>query len=315
MAPEPHPQIEVRTWQQPLNMQHLAPSQILVEAFGCDIDPKFIAAYLGWVQATDKKPVWINLEYLSAETFVERCHGLPSPVMSGPGKGMTKHFFYPGFTNRTGGLLREPSLNERLAHFDRTEWLHKQGLAVGSEMLVSLFCYEPPALDALLEQWANAETPVRLLVTAGRATQAVQAAIKNKIALKPMWNMLRKLSISYLPLLQQQDFDHLLWACDLNFVRGEDSLVRAIWANKPFVWQLYPQNDEAHATKLDAFLALLPPNDAWHEFHRVWNGLSHAPMPAIDLPLWQAAASEFRTRQLKQIDLVTQLLGFVSKTH
>ena len=315
MAPEPHPRIEVRTWQQPINMQHLAPSQFLVEAFGCDIDPEFIAAYLDWVRATDQKPVWINLEYLSAEPFVERCHGLPSPVMSGPGQGVIKHFFYPGFTSQTGGLLREPALHERLALFDRAQWLHSQGLTVGSELLVSLFCYEPPALVALLELWANAQTPTRLLVTAGRATQAVQAAIKNKIAVKPMWNVLNQLSISYLPLLSQPDFDHLLWTCDLNFVRGEDSLVRAIWAHKPFVWQIYPQDDGAHAPKLEAFLALLPPNDAWREFHRVWNGLSHAPMPAIDLPLWQEAASEFRTRQVKQIDLATQLLGFVTKTH
>jgi uncharacterized repeat protein (TIGR03837 family) len=315
MVPEPHPRVEVRTWQKPLNIQDLTPSQILVEAFGCDIDPEFIAAYLGWVGAKNKKPVWINLEYLSAEPFVERCHRLPSPVMSGPGKGVTKHFFYPGFTSKTGGLLREPALHERLTHFDRAQWLHAQGLVVSSELLVSLFCYEPLALGALLDQWANATTPTRLLVTAGRATQAVQAAIKNRIALKPMWNVLGQLSISYLPLLSQPDFDHLLWACDLNFVRGEDSLVRAIWANKPFVWQIYPQNDQAHAPKLDAFLALLPPNEPWREFHRVWNGLSDAPMPAIDLPLWQEAASEFRTLQVKQIDLVTQLLGFVAKTH
>ena len=315
MAPEPHPHIEVRTWQHRLNIQNLPPSQILVEAFGCDIDPEFVAAYVGWVRAADQKPIWINLEYLSAETFVERCHGLPSPVMSGPGKGMTKSFFYPGFTSKMGGLLKEPALNERLAHFDRTQWLHAHGIGVGTELLVSLFCYEPPALDALLEQWATTDTPTRLLVTAGRATQAVQAAIKNKNASKPLWNVLGQLSISYLPLLSQPDFDHLLWACDLNFVRGEDSLVRAIWANKPFVWQIYPQDDEAHAPKLEAFLALLPPNDAWRDFHRVWNGLSQAPLPAIDLPLWQAAASAFRTRQVKQIDLVSQLLGFVSKTH
>jgi uncharacterized repeat protein (TIGR03837 family) len=235
--------------------------------------------------------------------------------MSGPGKGMNKYFFYPGFTSKTGGLLREPALNERLAYFDRAQWLHAHGIGGGTELLVSLFCYEPPALDALLEQWATTDTPTRLLVTAGRATQAVQAAIKNKNTSKPLWNVLGQLSISYLPLLSQPDFDHLLWACDLNFVRGEDSLVRAIWANKPFVWQIYPQDDEAHAPKLEAFLALLPPNDAWRDFHRVWNGISQAPLPAIDRPLWQAAVSAFRTRQVKQIDLVTQLLGFVSKTH
>ena len=33
-----------------------------------------------------------------------------------------------------------------------------------------------------------------------------------------------------LPWLTQPDYDRLLWSADLNFVRGEDSLVRAIWA-------------------------------------------------------------------------------------
>ena len=58
-----------------------------------------------------------------------------------------------------------------------------------------------------------------------------------------------------LPWLTQADFDHLLWACDLNFVRGEDSLVRAAWAGAPFVWQVYPQHDGAHAAKVEALLA------------------------------------------------------------
>ncbi len=315
MAPTLHPQIEVRSWSQPIQTQNLEPSQILLEAFGCEIDPEFIAAYASWVRASGQKHVWINLEYLSAEVFVERSHGLPSPVMSGPGRGMTKHFFYPGFTEKTGGLLREPSLDERHAQFDRATWLAEQGLDVGSEQLVSLFCYEPPALNDLLQQLSNANKPTRLLVTAGRACTAVQTAIEHLNAAEPLWNELEQLSFSYLPLFNQEDFDHLLWACDLNFVRGEDSLVRAIWANKPFVWHIYPQDDEAHAPKLEAFLALLPLSESWHAFHRVWNGLRHEPLPNIDLPQWRVAATEFMARQVKQIDLVTQLMGFVAKTH
>jgi uncharacterized repeat protein (TIGR03837 family) len=315
MAPARHPRIEVRAWQPPIQTQNLEPSQILVEAFGCEIDAEFIAAYAAWVSAAGQNPVWLNLEYLSAEAFVARSHGLPSPVMRGPGAGLSKHFFYPGFTVKTGGLLREPALSERLARFDRTQWLAAQGLVVGTAQLMSLFCYEPPALDALLQQLANLEKPTRLLVTAGRATQAVQAIIKHKNEVKPLWNNLGQLSFSYLPLLGHEDFDHLLWACDLNFVRGEDSLVRAIWANKPFVWQIYPQEDGAHAAKLEAFLALLPLSESWRAFHRVWNGLRPAPLPALDLAHWQAGATQLKASQTKQIDLVTQLMGFVNKTH
>ena len=59
--------------------------------------------------------MWINLEYLSAEAYVERSHGLPSPQLSGPDSGLDEWFFYPGFAPRTGGLLREPGLMQRRA--------------------------------------------------------------------------------------------------------------------------------------------------------------------------------------------------------
>jgi len=63
-----------------------------------------------------------------------------------------------------------------------------------------------------------------------------------------------QLSIQYLPPRPQAAFDEMLWACDLNLVRGEDSLVRALWAGEAFVWQIYPQHDDAHHSKLYAFL-------------------------------------------------------------
>jgi uncharacterized repeat protein (TIGR03837 family) len=200
LAPTAHPNIGVRIWIPAIQTQELEPSQVLLEAFGCEIDPEFIASYASWASASGQKPTWINLEYLSAEAFVERSHGLPSPVMSGPGRGMTKHFFYPGFTDKTGGLLRELSLNQRFAQFDRARWLAEKGLVVGSEQLVSLFCYEPPALNELLQQLANGENATRLMVTSGRASTAVQAEIEHLNASKPIWNERRQLSFSYLPL-------------------------------------------------------------------------------------------------------------------
>ena len=73
-------------------------------------------------------------------------------------------------------------------------------------------------------------------------------------------------ALQALPWLTQPDYDHLLWACDLNFVRGEDSFVRAQWAGRPFVWQIYPQHDGAHARQarrlLDRMLAGAEPAPA-----------------------------------------------------
>lgn len=321
MAPQGQAGVEVRRWTTPFPAQDLTPGDVWIEAFGCDIAPEFIASYARQSSASASKPVWINLEYLSAEAFVARSHRLPSPVMSGPGAGLTKHFFYPGFTAGTGGLLREPDLAERQALFDRAAWLDQQCIPFQGERLVSLFCYEPPALEALLDQLAQDADRTRLLVTPGRAAIAVNACISDKNRLQPLWNVREALSFSYLPTLTQREFDHVLWACDLNFVRGEDSLVRAIWANKPFIWQIYPQHDNAHHDKLEAFLSMLNAPPSLRRLHRLWNGVtprqdsSHAILPDLELDDWQLAVTSARHQLLQQVDLVSQLMEFAAKNH
>lgn len=324
MAPQGCPGVEVRRWTQPLEVQNLPPSDVWVEAFGCTIAPEFIAACANYTCASGLKPLWINLEYLSAEPYVERCHALPSLVREGPAKGRQKWFFYPGFTAQTGGLLREADLAQRQANFDAAAWLHalwpRLEHAHGTpkrqtgEQTISLFCYEPPALQALLEQLAQAQHPTRLLVTAGRATRAVQAIFEDKNRLQRILNMRGQLSISYLPALTQRDFDHLLWASDCNLVRGEDSLVRAIWAGKPFVWHIYPQNDAAHHAKLEAFLEMAQAPATLRQFHRVWNGLEIGALPPLEWPEWRNPAQALRTLLLQQPDLATRLLDFRFKT-
>ena len=328
MAPGGHPGVRVLPWGEPLDMSaaQLAqqPSDVLIEAFGCEVAPEFIAACADAACARAQTPVWINLEYLSAEPYVERCHALPSPVQRGPAAGWTKWFFYPGFTDSTGGLLREPGLAARQAGFDRSAWLAAQGIDwagnEAGERLVSLFCYEPEALPSLLRQFAQyglGGQPVRLLVAAGRAAGAVQAALKAENSPLPTAHAGGMLSISYLPLLSQHDFDRLLWACELNFVRGEDSLVRALWAGKPLVWHIYPQADGAHLDKLDAFLDVLEPPASLRDFHRAWNGAQAGAGPLgaalADLAQWQAWALAARARLAAQDDLCARLLGFTAK--
>jgi len=326
MAPAGCNGVRVLPWPQdgkPLDLQAAGlaqqPTEVLVEAFGCEIAPEFLAACAHAAQAGGRKPVWINLEYLSAEDYVERSHTLPSPVQNGPAAGWTKWFFYPGFTDNTGGLLREPGLLERQAQFDRARWLQAHGIPSEGQTLVSLFCYEPPALQGLLAQFSRQGLqgrPVRLLVAAGRAAAAVRALAGDN----PGQTGDTQLSISYLPLLAQTEFDHLLWACDLNFVRGEDSVVRALWAGRPFVWQIYPQHDDAHQGKLQSFLDWLQAPPSLRAFHAAWNrreapqGTAAGPLlPAADLPAWQAATRAGLARLAAQDDLATRLLGFVAK--
>jgi len=313
LAPQGCDGVEVIPWSDPSAVTAAvlgdAPD-VLVEAFGCDPAPELVARF-----AAEGGGPWINLEYLSAEPCVERLHGLPSPVFRGPGAGLTKHFFYPGFTPATGGLLRETDLMARHAAFDRAEWLAARGLPHAlrdGERLVSLFCYEPPALSRLLDQLAAEPTPQRLLVTAGRATTAVQALWP-----APPDERRGALSVSFLPLMPQHDYDALLWACDFNFVRGEDSVVRALWAGRAFAWQIYPQDDDVHHVKLDAFLDRLDAPPAWRHFHRAWNGVGGAALAwsdAAEQDAWAAAAQRARQRWLAQDDLVTQLVRFVERS-
>ncbi|MDB5890152.1 MAG: hypothetical protein JWP47_983 [Polaromonas sp.] len=324
-----------------LAMLKASPCDVMIEAFGCEIASAFIAACASVHWAGGPKPQWINLEYLSAEAYVERCHGLPSPVRSGPGAGWTKFFFYPGFTTSTGGLLREPGLAARQAAFDRDRWLAEQGLPASvesGEKLVLLFCYEPIALGALMRQFmceGLGGQPVRLLVAAGRPAQAVKSVLadlqitnNDQKCLQPIGYGGSMLSISYLPLLSQHGFDHALWAADLNLVRGEDSVVRALWAGTPLVWQIYPQEDGVHSAKLDAFLDAIDAPGSLRRFHHLWNASGSAepslsdaddPRPTaalIDsnaLQAWTAHAQTARLRLLQQLDLASQLTSFVEK--
>lgn len=273
---------------------------VLIEAFGCDPAPEAVARFAEQRRRDGASHRWINLEYLSAEPYVERLHGLPSPVFRQPGAGLTKHFFYPGFTVRTGGLLRGSGLMARRERFDRAAWLARQGIAWQGERLVSLFCYEPPALAALLAQFEHAAGPTRLLVTAGRASAALPPGPAQRGAL----------AITWLPALPQPEYDHLLWACDLNFVRGEDSLVRALWAGAPFVWQIYPQDDDAHHEKLNAFLDWLEAPPSLRGFHHLWSGIGAGELPLLDpatLASWARTTQAARTRLLAQDDLLTRL--------
>ncbi|MCW5652622.1 elongation factor P maturation arginine rhamnosyltransferase EarP [Hydrogenophaga sp.] len=306
--------VQVLRWRAPLTAAQLAlpPAGVWIEAFGCELPTEFVHSDVA--RRTGPPPRWINLEYLSAEPYVERSHLLPSPVMSGPARGRTKVFFYPGFTGRTGGLLREADLASRQAGFNAHTWRERMGLADGSPpgaRWVSLFCYEPAALPSVLAQAGQADRPSEWLVTPGRAWQAVQVAQAGQAAPGPACRL------HALPALTQHDFDHLLWACDLNFVRGEDSLVRALWAGQPFVWHIYPQHDDAHHAKLAAFLDWLEAPASLRAFHLAWNaiGTARAHWPADEtLADWRDCTLRARARLLGQQDLVSQLLGWVAES-
>ncbi len=301
MAPAGAPGVSVGPWSAAAAVD--APGSVVVETFGGGLPEAFMRRIAQQAPA----PLWINLEHLSAEAFVERSHRLPSPQLHDVAAGLTKWFFYPGFGERTGGLLREADLMERRQHFDATAWLAANGIRrAAGERLVSIFCYDNPALPALLD--ALAPRPTLLLACAGHASRPLVEILpqRRRAALR----------VQPLPWLSQIDYDHLLWSCDLNFVRGEDSFVRAQWAGAPFVWQAYPQADGAHWAKLQAFVDRFVDGAATPQSLRrvfaAWNGLSE---PVFDIPplaAWREQCTLWRARLLEQTDLVEQLLSFAA---
>jgi len=255
---------------------------LVIEGFGCGLPPPYLDA----MAAAPRPPVWVNLEYLSAEPWIDTVHGLPSPH---PWRPLVRHFFFPGFTRATGGLLRERGL---LASRDaaRTgggastivQAARAAARAAGAPddlRVVSLFCYANPALPLLLDAWVEGDSHVLCIVPEGVAVPSFDAWLSGAVPHAGETFTRGALTLATIPFASQDEYDRLLWSCDMNFVRGEDSFVRAQWAAQPFVWHAYPQSDDAHRVKVEAFLDRYladAPGElaaATRAFWRAWNGV------------------------------------------
>lgn len=282
--------VEVQSWPGP--WVPVESAEVVIEAFGCELPAAYVEAMAG----SRRIPVWLNLEYLSAETWVVGCHGLPSPH---PRLPLVKHFFFPGFDPGTGGLLRERDYQAKRSRFDASAFRAEFGLPpkAADEVTISLFSYpDNPALPGLLESWAASATPIRVLQPGSSASARTSGS----------------LSLDPLPFLPQTRYDELLWTCDLNFVRGEDSFVRGQWAARPFVWQIYPQAEDAHLVKLDAFLALHPAGERMQPFWHAWNGVGEADWPAFAavLPGLAAPMHQWAETLANRRNLAAELVHF-----
>ncbi|QTN45569.1 elongation factor P maturation arginine rhamnosyltransferase EarP [Ectopseudomonas mendocina] len=308
--------VEVRQWCEPF--PQVEPAEVVIEAFACQLPPSYIKA----MAASGSRRLWLNLEYLSAEDWVAGCHGLPSLQ---PG-GLQKFFFFPGFVEGTGGLLREADLLTRRRAFQadvpaQEAFLLSLGVVreTGAR-LISLFAYENAGLAGWLDVLAADTQLTQLLVPQGKVVGDLQAWLGEAL-LEPGDQRRRgNLQIHVLPFVAQDDYDCLLWCCDLNAVRGEDSFIRAQWAGRPLLWHIYPQEEGAHWNKLEAFLALygdeLPVEaSAVHAaLWRAWNageGMEEAWLELQNAwPALQQHAEHWCDLQAGRPDLATALEQF-----
>ena len=323
-AGHPHSGVQIEHWRGD-DPRLLAPNpsqmgQVVIAAFACDLPP-------GYRKALRTHPaVWLNLEYLSAEGWVDGHHGLPSPKPDGG----IEHFFFPGFTPASGGLLREAdSLARRDAFMAdpgaRTAFLAQLGIRVeAGERLASLFCYPNAPVNTLLAALHRDISGARwrVLVPAG-------------VQVGDIPRDLREALVTPIPFVPQLDYDPLLWSCELNWVRGEDSLVRALWSGRPFLWQAYRQHDDAHLAKLQALIQqwvdVAQPDaqsaQAWKQAMLGWNTVAASadPQPEPDtrsaclsgllrhVPALHAASQRWSAAQSQQPDLVSRLVAFVGE--
>jgi uncharacterized repeat protein (TIGR03837 family) len=289
---------------------------VVIEFFGVDIPPAYIAA----MAECEPRPVWINYEGLTAEEWVEGCHRLPSMH---PRLKLTKHFFFPGFTDKTGGLLRERGLVAERERFQldaaaMAAFLARFGVT-RQEMAsykVSLFCYPQAPVADMFAAWERGIAPVTCLVPEGVAREQVTAFL-GADALAGAAATRGALTVRVIPFMPQTDYDRLLWACDLNFVRGEDSWVRAQWAARPFIWHIYPQDENLHHVKLRAFLQKYAGDtQSLVDVSLRWNGAQDGQLDGLwtslqaELPAIVRRAHAWEAQMSANGDLVSNLLNF-----
>lgn len=278
--------IEIIHWGDPA--PDLIPYPLVLCSFSCDLPATYIA------QLHQRPALWINLEYLSAETWVEGCHGLPSLR----GDGLSSYFFFPGFNANTGGLLRERELlSQRNAWQKNIDSQHQllERLGVSAKALEALLPQPTaPSASREIERRRQGETQGARLLTLfcyphapiAQMLEALCADSRASIVLIPggiapefatgRRGPLQQVYIERIPFVSQPEYDQLLWMADLNFVRGEDSVVRALWAGKPLVWQIYPQTEGTHLIKLDAWLKISNLSADIQALLRYWNADSAA---------------------------------------
>ena len=258
------PDIDVhldRQWQEGVDVRHwpsewvkASAADVVIAAFACQLPPSYMEA----MAERERTPLWMNLDYLSAEDWVVGCHRLPSVKF----KGVQKYFFFPGFRPGTGGLLREAGLLEQRHAFqqDVTAQQHfLQGLGVfplAGARLISLFAYENAGIARWLDVLSTDGHATHLLVPEGRILGDVQRWLGVEGLAAGAVHQRQALTVQVLPFVRQEQYDRLLWCCDFNAVRGEDSFVRAQWAGRPLLWHIYSQDEDIHLDKLDAFLEL-----------------------------------------------------------
>ena len=148
--------VEIRQWR--TDFPEIPVADVVIEAFACELPE----SYIGTMAKAERKPCWVNLEYLTAEQWAEDCHGMASPH---PSLSLTKYFFFPGFSTQSGGLLREAGLLQKRDAQPSKKLAHEP-------LEISLFCYDTAPVGDLLEALERMQKPSVVHVPPGKIGRA-----------------------------------------------------------------------------------------------------------------------------------------------
>lgn len=230
------------------NMESFGVSDVFIEAFGCNVPEEYVKA------AKENSKLWINLEYLSGEKWIEDFHLCESLIDS---KTLKKIFFMPGFSEKSGGVIIDSGFLERMkfGKENRDEVFKKyfKDFDLKDKFIGTIFSYEKN-FENLLETLKNYEKETILLLM-GEKTQKSFSEILKKNLTEDYGNIVKygKITMIYSDFFSQEEYEEIISASDFNFTRGEDSFVRGIILGKPFMWHIYLQEEKAHMDKIKAF--------------------------------------------------------------
>ena len=243
---------------------------------------------LSFLQACPTKLSRVCLDYLATEAWADGLQWMPAPDPAFPSH--SRIWMAPSFSSNGPGLIRgrweEIDAKTRLAMRRRLMSNRSDGAAFAlpeacgnRDDHVQMGSSSTDGCDSvnffLILAFGYDDAPWGALAEAIER-QGLPEGFDRVCFVKPA-------GLAY----SHSEFDAVLQSCDLNFVRGEDSFVRAHFAaagrwRVPFVWQPYRQEGDTHQQKLYA----------WQQSILKINGEFDHPVSVVDAgkaqPYWNA---------------------------
>lgn len=297
------------------------PPQVVIETFACNLSENVLCII------RKNKPLWLNWEYLSAEDSNERLHAMPSLQAD----GLRKYFWFMGFGERSGGLIRERDYDS-LCLYNKIQFRRHLNLPEKSSSEWFLFGYYSPVWSKWLQMWQLDNRPITLLLAGHQIIDSLKTdGVLPIDVLTKDGDVFQTACVKLvkIPFVPQNDFDKLLHLSDGLIVRGEDSFVRAQFSAKPFFWHIYPQDEMVHLDKLHAFwekAGVFYPKDVFAA-HRLLSDELNGAITLSDKNRlqawqilreqsfrWQQAAKGWQNFLFNQPSALEKLAKFVSNT-